>query len=130
MPQQQLLLIILAAIIIGVAIYVGIIMFSNYNVSSNKDAIISDLQDLGADAYAFIYRPTMMGGGGGSYVGYVISPSGAWGLENANATYVVTNKTATTIAFTATSKVVSGGSITITYDNSGKATSGPTPTGF
>jgi hypothetical protein len=130
MPQQQLLLIILAAIIIGVAIYVGLIMFSNYNNSSNKDAITSDLQDLGADAYAFIYRPTMMGGGGGSYAGYRIAPAGAWGTSNANATYAITTQTATQIIFTATSKVISGGSETVTYDNFGKLVSGPTATGF
>jgi hypothetical protein len=130
MPQQQLLLIILAAIIIGVAIYVGIIMFSNYNVSTNKDAILSDLQDLGADAYSFIYRPTMMGGGGGSYAGYVIAPTGAWGTDNANATYTITSKTATQIVFNAASKIVSGANVTATYDNFGKVTSGPTATGF
>jgi hypothetical protein len=130
MPQQQLLLIILAAIIIGVAIYVGIIMFSNYNIATNRDAIISDLQDLGADAYSFIYRPTMMGGGGGSYAGYTISPTGAWGSGNANATYVITSRTAIQIVFTATSKVVMGATVTTTYDNSGKVTSGPTASGF
>ncbi|MFI5253025.1 MAG: hypothetical protein ACHQQQ_11415 [Bacteroidota bacterium] len=130
MPQQQLLLIILAAIIIGVAIYVGIIMFANYNVASNKDAITSDLQDLGADAYAFIYRPTMMGGGGGSYVSYAIAPTGAWGTNNANATYSVASRTATQIVFTATSKVVTSATITMTFDNFGKVVSGPTATGF
>jgi len=130
MPQQQLLLIILAAIIIGVAIYVGITMFAGYNISSNKDAIISDVQDLGSDAYSFIYRPVMMGGGGGSYATYTISNIGPWGPGNANAIYSITTQTSTRISFLATSRVVSGATIAATYDNFGKLISGPDFTGF
>ena len=69
MGQQQLLLIILGVIIVGIAIAVGITMFSSSSVQSNKDAIINDLNNLAANAYQFRIRPTTMGGGGGSYTG-------------------------------------------------------------
>jgi hypothetical protein len=69
MGQQQLLLIILGVIIVGIAIAVGISMFSSSSVQSNKDAIINDLNNLAANAYQFRIRPTTMGGGGGSYTG-------------------------------------------------------------
>ena len=69
MGQQQLLLIILGVIIVGIAIAVGITMFSSSSVQSNKDAIINDLNNLAANAYQFRIRPTTMGGCGGSYTG-------------------------------------------------------------
>src|SRR5713226_3779480 len=69
MGQQQLLLIILGVIIVGIAIAVGITMFSSASVQSNKDAIVNDLNNLAANAYQFRIRPTTMGGGGGKYTG-------------------------------------------------------------
>ena len=69
MGQQQLLLIILGVIIVGIAIAVGISMFSSSSVQSNKDAIINDMNNLAANAYQYRIRPTTMGGGGGSYTG-------------------------------------------------------------
>jgi hypothetical protein len=69
MGQQQLLLIILGVIIVGIAIAIGISMFSASSVQSNKDGMINDMNNLAADAYQFRIRPTTMAGGGGSYTG-------------------------------------------------------------
>jgi hypothetical protein len=69
MGQQQLLLIILGVIIVGIAIAVGISMFSSGSVQANRDGIVNDLNNLAANAYQFKIRPTTMGGGGGSYTG-------------------------------------------------------------
>ncbi|MFI5251100.1 MAG: hypothetical protein ACHQQQ_01600 [Bacteroidota bacterium] len=129
MGQQQLLLIILGVIIVGVAIAVGISMFSGQSIASNRDAIITDLSTLGADAYQFKIRPTSMGGGNGTFAGYTINTNGAWGTGNPNATYTVTTQTATQLVLTATSKQVNGASVTVTYDGNGKA-SAPVTTGF
>ena len=129
MGQQQLLLIILGVIIVGVAIAVGISMFSGQSVSANKDAIIIDISTLGADAYQFKIRPSTMGGGNGTFAGYAIATSGAWGSGNPNATYTVTTQTATQLVLTATSKQVSGGTVTVTYDGNGNATA-PVTSGF
>jgi hypothetical protein len=67
MGQQQLLLIILGVIIVGIAIAVGISMFSSGSVQANRDGIVNDLNNLAANAYQFRIRPTTMGGGGGAY---------------------------------------------------------------
>jgi hypothetical protein len=128
MGQQQLLLIILGVIIVGVAIAVGISMFSSQSVKSNQDAILSDLANLAADGYQFKIRPTSMGGGNGTYAGYTVGTS--WGASNPNATYTITAQTATALSLKAESKQVDAATITVTYDGNGKVTAGPTSTGF
>src|SRR5512143_451671 len=76
MGQQQLLLIILGVIVVGIAIAVGISMFSSGSVQSNKDAIINDMNNLAANAYQHKIRPCSMGGGGGGYDGTACQTSG------------------------------------------------------
>jgi hypothetical protein len=99
MGQQQLLLIILGVIIVGIAIAVGISMFSSSSVQSNKDALINDINNLAANAYQFRIRPATMGGGGGTYTGFTI-PSKL--LSNENGSYVAT-AVAAQVTFTGTS---------------------------
>src|SRR5437867_12760198 len=72
MGQQQLLLIILGVIIVGIAIAVGITLFGSSSVQSNKDAIVNDLNNIAANAYQYKIRPLTMGGGGGNYGGYKV----------------------------------------------------------
>ena len=43
MGQQQLLLIILGVIVVGIAVAVGITMFSDSAVNANRDAMVNDL---------------------------------------------------------------------------------------
>ena len=69
MGQQQLLLIILGVIIVGLAIAVGITMFRDNAVSTNRDAIANDLMHLAAKARHFYKRPTSLGGGGHNFTG-------------------------------------------------------------
>ena len=87
MGQQQLLLIILGVIIVGVAIAVGISQFGTNAQNSAKDAISGDLANLCADAFQYKIKPTNLGGGNGKYDGYVI-PKGF--SDNANAAYTAT----------------------------------------
>ena len=67
MGQQQLLLLVLAVIIVGIAIVVGITMFRAQAASSNLDAVTNDLMDLASRAQQFYIRPVGMGGGGGVF---------------------------------------------------------------
>ncbi|MFH2004002.1 MAG: hypothetical protein ABIK27_04560 [Bacteroidota bacterium] len=121
MGQQQLLLIILGVIIVGIAIAVGITMFSAQAISSNKDAILADVNNLGADAFQFKIRPLAMGGGAGVYTGYAVKPLGAWGTNNPNATYTV-SVTPDQITVVGTSKAYTATvtSVTIVFDANGK----------
>jgi hypothetical protein len=69
MGQQQLLLIVLGVIVVGIAVVVGINLFNANAVSSNRDAVISDLNNLGAMAQQYYKKPISMGGGGNSFDG-------------------------------------------------------------
>jgi len=116
MGQQQLLLIILGVIIVGIAIAVGISMFSSGSVLANKDGVINDLNNLAANAYQFRTRPTTMGGGGGVYTGYNIPVKLA---SNENASYVRVVNSATQITFTGTS-ALGYGTVIAVLDTTGK----------
>ena len=97
MGQQQLLLIVLGVIIVGIAIVVGINLFQNSAVDSNRSAVIQDLNTLATKAQAYYKKPASQGGGGNSFVGFAI-PTGFG--TTANGTYTInTAGTATTIVF-------------------------------
>ncbi len=115
MGQQQLLLIILGVIIVGIAIAVGLSLFSAQSVQSNRDAIINDLNNLAAQAYQYRIRPTSMAGGAGSYVGFTIPTKMQ---TNENGTYTST-PTANTIAFTAVSAQNPTNTVQVTIDSNG-----------
>src|SRR5512142_13699 len=90
MGQQQLLLIILGVIVVGIAVAVGITMFADSAISSNRDAVSNDLVNLAARAQQYYRRPKALGGGGNEFTGLTIEkltnkPS------NANGTYTVTS---------------------------------------
>jgi hypothetical protein len=111
MGQQQLLLIILGVIIVGIAIAVGLSLFSAQSIESNRDAMINDINNLNAHAYQFYIRPVSMGGGGGDFTAYRIPGKMA---TNDNGTYVPAPGT-TTISFTGTSGA-GNGTVTCTFD--------------
>ena len=84
MGQQQLLLIVLGVIIVGIAVVVGINLFNANATNANRDGVISDLNNLGAMAQQFYKKPVSMGGGGNTFTGWVIPT----GLDStANGTY-------------------------------------------
>lgn len=72
MGQQQLLLIVLGVIVVGIAVVVGINLFNANAVSSNRDGVVSDLNNLGAMAQQFYKKPTSMGGGGNAFTGWTL----------------------------------------------------------
>ncbi len=119
MGQQQLLLIILGVIIVGIAVGVGISQFSGNNEQANKDGVTSSLMNLSADAFQFRIRPRTLGGGSHSYTGYRIS-SKVQSDDNGN--YTVSSSTPTQIVFKGTSVMNSAWSATCTVDSTGKTT--------
>ncbi len=96
MGQQQLLLIILGVIVVGIAVAVGITMFSDNAVSANRDAVSNDLVNLAARAQQYYRRPKALGGGGNSFEGLTANSTGLAKLtnmaqgKNANGTYSIT----------------------------------------
>ncbi len=105
MGQQQILLIVLSVILVGVAVAVGITMFRDHALNSNKDAIIADLTNLSAKVYKFRITPTGMDGGGGSYEDLEEADLGtAEALDNDNATYTLISNEADEVVLQATGK--------------------------
>ncbi len=72
MGQQQLLLIVLGVIIVGIAVVVGINLFSASSSESNRNGIISDLINLTSLAQQHYRRPTALGGGANTFTGWTI----------------------------------------------------------
>jgi hypothetical protein len=64
MGTQQILLIVLSVIIVGVAIAVGITMFSNQAYNSNQQAVAGELQNYGSQAIQYYKTPVSQGGAG------------------------------------------------------------------
>jgi hypothetical protein len=114
MGNQQLLLIILGVIIVGVAIGVGMELFSGTSVGSNRDAIINDMMNLGQYAYRYKLTPIPYGGGGRSFTGFSIPEKLS---NNDNASYAAT-PSSSSVTLTATSKF-GYGTISAQLDSTG-----------
>ena len=67
MGQQQLLLVILVTIIVGIATVVAINIFGTAAEQANRDAVSQDLLAAAAQAQAIYARPEMMNGAGGDF---------------------------------------------------------------
>lgn len=72
MGQQQLLLIVLITIIIGIASIVATNTFDSAAQSANRDALTIDMNTLASGAQDFFLRPEPLGGGGRTFDGFLI----------------------------------------------------------
>ena len=101
MGQQQLLLVILVTIIVGIATVVAINTFSSSADSANLDAVRQDLASIAASAQGYYMKPTMLGGGGNKFDNFTFSGVSVPGkifdpgtdliITNANGTYKITS---------------------------------------
>ena len=97
MGQQQLLLILLGVIIVGIAVVVGINVFTASASQANTDAVVADLTNISSMALQYYRKPLALGGGNNSFVGFTIPASLA---TTGNGTYTITTPgTAATIVF-------------------------------
>lgn len=105
MGTQQILLIVLSVIIVGVAIAVGITMFSNQAYNGNQQAVASELQNYGSQAIQFYKTPKSQGGAGqdstvvtqasvATFIGF--DPT-AFTLTSDNGTFKVTSVSGNTV---------------------------------
>lgn len=110
MGQQQLLLIILVTIIVGIATVVSINTFGTAADQANLDAVNSDIATLASAAQGYYLRSEALGGGGRQFDGLtfdrlafpVIGISADGDIaENENGRYVISD-TNTGTAFTIT----------------------------
>ena len=64
MGQQQLLLLVLGIVIVGIAVVAGIQAFSEGKTKAESDAAVSDAMRIISDLQAWYLKPTAFGGGG------------------------------------------------------------------
>jgi len=101
MGQQQLLLIVLGIMIIGIAIIMGVNLFSASAVEAKRNNITNELINLASMAQQHYRRPQTMGGGNRAFdnshggVSWSIPPSlvvtgnGWFGIQNISPDQVV-----------------------------------------
>lgn len=70
MGTQQLLLVVLAIIIVGVAAQIGVHVAAATHQSLERDAIVRQMGLLLGDAMQYKSRPRTLGGGGGTFEGF------------------------------------------------------------
>ena len=63
MGQQQLLLLVLGIVIVGIAIVAGIVAFNEGKSKAEHEAIVSDAMRIISDIKAWKLKPRAMGGG-------------------------------------------------------------------
>lgn len=116
MGTQQLLLIVLGVIIVGIAVVVGINIFGTNAEQANKDAITQDCLRLASAAQGFYRKPTMLGGGNNSFDGITLEDCGmaADGI-NVNGTYTVTGA-GDTFSVTGVSETNAPSAVTVDVD--------------
>src|SRR6056297_3636845 len=88
MGQQQLLLVILVSVIVGLASIVAINTFQSASEDSNYDAIQQDILQAQSMASGYIRKPVNMNGGGGSYENITLDAIGISEV-NENASYEI-----------------------------------------
>ncbi len=98
MGQQQLLLIVLGVIIVGIAILLGITLFRTHALEQKRNHIVTELMSLGNMAQKHYNMPTTMGGGGRSFEGWQI-PNDM--KRNFSASYEITGPDGSEIEITA-----------------------------
>ena len=72
MGQQQLLLVVLGLIIVGIALGLSNQLFDSHAEDSNKDSIASELVNLGTMAQQFFNKPAEISGGNQSFINWII----------------------------------------------------------
>ena len=105
MGMSQLLLVVLGAMLVGIAIFVGMSMFSANTVEVMRNAIIHDLSNFASRASAYYWKPATMAGGGKSFTGITLAQVFPM-TENDNARYFVESIQADQCTISGVGKVV------------------------
>ena len=106
MGQQQLLLIVLALIIVGIAIAISVQLFRSNAIEDKRDILIEETSSLAALAIQYYKKPREMGGGGKSFLGWTI-PSSM--VQTYNGNFMTASITSTQVIITGTgTEIVTG----------------------
>jgi hypothetical protein len=75
MGQQQILLIVLGVIVVGLAIAVSLVLFRAHSIDEKRNLLMNEGSSLASSAMGYYKKPASLGGGGNSFVGWTIPPS-------------------------------------------------------
>lgn len=102
MAQQQLLLVILVTIIVGISTVIAINVFGNSNEAANYDATRVDMLSIGTLSQGYFNKPSALGGGNRSYANITfntipfstdsVSSNGLTAI-NGNSVFIISNRT-------------------------------------
>ncbi len=81
MGQQQLLLIVLGVIIVGIAVVIGIFVFQTYSIDNKRDVVINESVNIGSLAMQYYKKAKLYGGGQYTFTGWQI-PSNMQSTSN------------------------------------------------
>ncbi len=106
MGQQQILLIVLGLVVIGIAVAVGMSLFRAHAISSKRDILTNETIDMAAQAISYYKRTREFGGGGKSFIGWQIP---AQVQSTINGSYVINQISNNEVVIIATgTEVVTG----------------------
>ena len=88
MGTQQLLLMIVGVVLVGIAVAMAFFMFLDQSGSTNRDAVSNDLIQFAAQAQKYYRRPATLGGGNNSFGGLTLARITSK-PANANGTYAL-----------------------------------------
>jgi hypothetical protein len=118
MGTQQVLLIVIGVIIVGIAITVGTIpAFQKGMEHANKDALTQDCLKCAATAQGYFRRPSLYGGGGNSFKNIEVTDigmqdNGSGVGENSDGTFTVDGSKGTSCEIVGTN--ADGKTVTVT----------------
>jgi hypothetical protein len=72
MGQQQLLLIVLGVIVVGIAVVIGTYVFRTNAVETKRNNVLNECITLAGMAQQYYMRPRSMGGGGKTFLGWKV----------------------------------------------------------
>ena len=105
MGQQQLLMIVLAIIIVGIAIAISIELFRASAIDGKRDLLIAECSNIATIAISYYKKPAEMGGGGKTFTNWQI-PNQL--VQTANGSYLA-SVTAQQVTITGTgTEVITG----------------------
>ena len=112
MGQTQLLMIVLAVIIVGIAVAVGISQLGESALAGNRDALTLDCQTVVSKAQGWYRKPVSLGGGGNSFTDFTLRKSGTEPTNANGKIEVIRAADGTfTVKCTGTEDVSSGGKV-------------------
>ena len=88
MGQQQILLIVLGLIVVGIAIAISIQLFRQNAIDNKRDLLINECNTLASLAIGYYKKPIPFGGGGRSFIGWDV-PGNMQATMNGNYSAVI-----------------------------------------